>query len=178
MADRQINQSEKRAALERKLWRWGMIAALVVGCFCWYWFDPRNHEEEAQRQQTVTAMSKAQAFLNSDDKTAAEAAMLARELPFETVADKDAIFKLLAYAAENGDDSVLIRYGECLDPSLPPWGNTRKNGLMAWNIYKSSPDQEQAARVMTHLRGWLEDRSQAGDALAAQWLKEIEGRAN
>lgn len=163
--------------------RWGLIGLLVLACIAWFWFDPRNKQEPASSQTSEEAPKllppqssedQVRGFFKSGKMTPKQAAELAAKLPKGTPGEKDAVYRLYYFAAENGEPSVLLAYAACLDPSQPAWGSIEKNALEAWNAYKKAPDQEKAAQAMTHLRGWLEDQARSGNRKAAQWLAEIE----
>lgn len=170
----------------RSLWRWALLGVLLLACLAWYWLDQRKKEEPAAETPQVAEQPKAapqqeqsveeqvRQFFGGGRMSPGQAMELARKLRSAAPDEQDAIYRLYYFAAQNGEPSALFAYASCLDPSKPAWGTIEKSAPEAWNYYKKSPDQEKAAAAMTQMREWLEEKSRAGDAQAAAWLKEIE----
>lgn len=159
-----------------RLIRWGLLGLLVIACFCWYWFDPRNHEPQEQPAPVapLSVEDQVRNFFKGERMSPLAAAELAARLPKNTPQEQDAVYRLYYYAADNGEPSALFPYAQALDPSMPAFGTIEKDAPEAWNAYRKAPDQDKAAKAMTQLRGWLEDESQRGNREAANWLREIE----
>lgn len=192
-APERLEMEAPKASPVMRYLRWGLLVLLVIACLAWYFLDPRGKETgqvaEAPKTEEPAASEKAPAaedarsaeeqvagFFRSGTMTPKQAMELAAKLPRETVGQQDAIYRLYYFAADNNEPGSLLEYGACLDPSRPAWGSIDKNAVEAWDAYRKADNQEKAAQAMTHLRGWLEDQSRAGDKKAAQWLREIENR--
>ncbi len=177
-----------------KTWRWAILALLVAGCIAWFVLDPRKDSDKPappatskpEPEQIVTMPPKPAAepgveeqvrkFFASGNITPNAAAALAAKLQQKSPAEKDAVYRLLYFAAENGDTSVLPKYGESLDPSVPQFGTIKKDAVEAWAIYKrlkqTSPQAADAA--MERLYSWLKKEAGLGNAQARDWLRQID----
>lgn len=181
---------EGPAPLRRKagIWRYVILALLALGCLAWYLIDPgRDKPEEQPRQSaanaperqpaqnTPSAEDETRQFFNGLTITPQAAAELARRLPKNTDADKDAVYRLYYFAAENGERSVLMDFAACLDPSLPAWGSIQKDAPAAMNAYRDAESEKikGAAEARAHLLAWLKQKSAGGDAKAREWLSQI-----
>lgn len=185
----------RQTASKSRLWLWflsGLLALAAIGVFM---FLQSNRQTEE-----VPAVKKEEAFAPKPDKPKQQApkqeysvedrvrkffaggtisprgaAELAAKLPKNTPAEQDAVYRLWYFAAENGETSVLLMYGECLDPSMPQFGSIEKNGVESWTAYmklrESQPQKADAA--MRHLKDWLEKAAARGDAKARAWLAQI-----
>lgn len=165
----------------RKYWRWVILAVLILGCIAWYVFDPRFREEPqkaveetSQNAQQLSLEARINEFFRNPGRTAAGAMELAGKAKPATADEKDAIYRLYYYAAENGDKAALLPYGECIDPSTSQWGTIQKDAPAAFKAYQESGDPQKADAAIKRLRDWLEAQARAGNRQAGAWLKEIE----
>ena len=113
-------------------------------------------------------------FFSGQGRTPEAAAQLSRELPRETPAEQDAVYRLYYFAGEHGEQSILLEYAACLDPAKPQWGSIGKDAPAAWRIYeKAKATQPGAVAAQNNLKSWLEQKAAAGDAQAALWLRRL-----
>ena len=98
---------------------------------------------------------------------------LARELDTTTDEQKDAVFRLLYYAASEGYVPAFMSYAACLDPTREPWGTIAKDPLESYTYYKKAGTGE-AVAAMGKIREWATELNARGDARAARWLQEME----
>lgn len=173
-------------------WRYAIIALLALGAFAWYWFDPRNESGEAgapavaekkaddpkktpPAQQALSARERVDKFFASNDKSATGAMKLYAEIPKSTEADQDAAYRLLYFAAENGNTQGLFEYGKVLDPSQAKYGSIEKDGFLAYTAYAKAieANAQDAKAAQDNLLEWLRKESQAGNAKARRWLNDI-----
>lgn len=162
-------------AQESKVWRWVILALLILGCLAWYFIDPRfekQSDEEAPAPQASIA-SQVQEFFKNPDRSPSAALTLAEQMKPDIPEEQDAVYRLYYFAAENGDANALLAYGECLDPSLPPWGTIIKDAIAAFRAYQKSPQKEEAEKAMDRLHAWLEDQAKSGNEQAKEWLEQI-----
>lgn len=162
-----------------------VLLAALAGA--WYFFAyapeeagaPVRSEPEKPAAPSPQAGTEEQVrlFFNSQEVTPREAAALARTLPATTRAEQDAIYRLYYFASENGESSVLLEYGACLDPAKPQWGSINKDAPAAWNIYErlrqAGQHAAQGAAAQDALRAWLKSEAAAGNAQARHWLGQL-----
>lgn len=179
----------------KAVWRWAILALLALGCLAWYVFDPRSGDspepapapvaEPAQKQpsQTQPALARkpgteeqVKNFFSSPNITPQGAATLAAGLSRNTPAEQDAVYRLLYFAAENGENSVLPMYAGSLDPAMPGFGSIEKNAVEAWKVYEkmAETDPHKARAAMQRLHDWLSREAAGGNAKARDWLLKID----
>lgn len=122
---------------------------------------------EAEKNDTAGRVNKF--FAGQRDPVTAM--QLAAEVPAETSDQKDAVFRLYYYAAEQGDPVAMRRYAEILDPSMPSWGTIQKDGAEAWEYYGKLPDGQEAR---AKLKEWTEAQARTGNSAARAWLESME----
>jgi hypothetical protein len=94
-----------------------------------------------------------------------------KELPLET---QDSVYRLLYFAARNGDADAKLQLAKIADPLTPAWGSLRKNAAEAWRNYGAvAPQKPEAAQAMQDLKKWLEDETARGNAEARAWIEDI-----
>lgn len=179
-----LEMPQSAASVSPKIWRWAIPALLVIGCAAWLLLEPRRERApepafpkvERPAPQAAGAEEQVRWFFTAGSGTPQAAAALAAELPRKTDADKDAIYRLWYFAAENGENSVLPMYGNALDPSTPKFGSIEKNGAEAWNIYKKwqTIEPEKADAALQRLASWLARETSQGNAHARDWLFRID----
>lgn len=128
-------------------------------------------EAAAAAAQKADARGRARAFFASADKTPKAAVALAQELDATTDEQKDAIFRLFYYAANEDYAPAFTLYASCLDPTTPQWGTITKDGTAAWEFYRkaNTPEGTSAAdKVME----WVKQNAQS-DARAREWLRQM-----
>ena len=174
-----------QATSAKKYWKYAIAALLALLCVGWYFWDKSRPKEEnqpavAQGEQQpapqappakqLSAAEQVARFFAGNDKTPEAAIKLFENLPKNDDADKDAAYRLLYFAAENGDGQALLEYAKCLDPSRPQWGTIEKDATLALNAYSQAAkagvpgaEDEQAA-----LQAWLENRGKGGNLKAGQ----------
>lgn len=183
------NSLDAHAAKKTKLPLFIILALVLLAALAgaWYFFayapeekgTPVRSETEKPAAPSPQAGTEEQVrlFFNSQEVTPREAAALARTLPATTRAEQDAIYRLYYFASENGEPSVLLEYGACLDPSKPQWGSINKDAPAAWNIYErlrqDGQNGAQGEAAQTVLRAWLKNEAAAGNSQAAYWLTHI-----
>jgi hypothetical protein len=87
---------------------------------------------------------------------------------------RDAAYRLLYFAAQQGDSEAALATARCVDPATPAWGSIPKDGREAWAAYsKVASGKAEAARAMEALKKWLEDEATRGNAQARRWIDEI-----
>ena len=129
-------------------------------------------EAAASAAQKADARGRARTFFASEDRTPRGAVALAEELDADTDEQKDAIFRLYYYAANEDFAPAFARYAACLDPTAPQWGTITKDGATAWEFYKkaNTPEGNSAAdKVME----WVKQNAQT-DAKAREWLRQMQ----
>lgn len=170
----------------RRKWlasRYMIFLALIAICLAWYFFDPRKEAEEPhlpvpmetpaenqEQQQPLSTEQQVAQFFSSADKSPAMAMELFETVQKKTPAERDAAYRLLYYAASNGNQEGMYKYAECLDPSLPLWGTVQKNGPAAYEYYAKVANSKGAR---AQLLQWLKEQAAEGNASARLWLREI-----
>lgn len=87
---------------------------------------------------------------------------------------RDSVYRLLYFAAQQGDAAAVFGLAQCVDPAKPVWGSIPKNGREAWAGYaRVAAKEPDAAKAMHTLKKWLEDEAARGNAHALQWVDEI-----
>lgn len=170
-----------------------VLAALLAGGLAtWKFFDSKAQEEEAalsgkpgpEAPATTlpatpkTAEEQVRAFFSGPDVTAAAALKLAGELPRNTPAEQDALYRLYYFAAGQEAPGAFMPYAASLDPAEPKWGTIEKDAAAAYAAYAKAAASDpkvakQALEAQTRLRAWLEREAGAGNAQARAWLQEL-----
>ena len=129
----------------RKLWRWILLAILLLCLIAWYFLDkagkspensaPVEQRKEEPARQAMSVEESVRNFFTQENRTAEAAMKLAEELKAETPADQDAIFRLYYFAADQGNPAGIWAYGQCYDPASPQWGTIPKDGELALQLY-------------------------------------------
>ncbi len=128
-----------------------------------------------QAAASQTTEDRVRAFFAGNNRTPPAAAALSRELPKESAADQDAVYRLYYFAGERGESSVLMDYAACLDPGKPQWGSIGKDAPAAWDIYeKAKATHPEAAQAQQNLKTWLQQEAASGNAQAVGWLRQIQ----
>ncbi|MDR3363309.1 MAG: hypothetical protein LBO64_10810 [Desulfovibrio sp.] len=92
-------------------------------------------------------------------------------LPSET---QDSVYRLLYFAAQNGDVDAKLQLAKIADPLTHAWGSLRKSAAEAWRNYGAvAPQRPEAAQAMQNLKKWLEDENAKGNAEARAWIEDI-----
>ena len=113
-------------------------------------------------------------FADAAGRTPAGAAQLSREVTTDTPQDQDAAYRLLYFAAEQGEASAYMDYAACLDPAKPQWGSITKDARAAWTIYeKAKATQPEAAQAQQNMRAWLEQQAASGNRDAILRLRDL-----
>ena len=186
-----------------KYWRWLILLILLLGCFAWYFLDPRKGGQEGtspettagqaaekQGQQAGTPPQTSASTEPGEEKreesrgpkinfqgrsiTPAEAAELSRTLPRQTAGEKDAIYRLYYFAANHDEPGILLDYAACLDPSLPEWGTIGKDAPLAWSIYEKAEETDKVKAEAA--RNHLLEwlrKNAANNRQAKIWFEEI-----
>lgn len=158
-----------------------LIALLACGLGAWYFLNqkgnsnardqaPAAQKPVAKKEGPKTAAERVRDFF-AGERDPQKAMALAGELNPDSSDDKDAVFRLYYYAAENGNPEGALRYAETVDPSLPGWGTVKKDAVEAWRYYARTPNGD-AARAK--LREWTESQARAGNTAAREWLPRME----
>ena len=114
------------------------------------------------------------AFFAGSERTAARAVTLAQELAHTSPAEQDAVFRLYYFAAEQGENRILLDYAACFDPAMPAWGSIHKDAIEANRLYeKAKTSLPEAEERQKQLKQWLEQASAGGDAQAKAWLLQL-----
>lgn len=126
----------------------------------------------------ATAEEQVRAFFSGPDVTAAAALKLAAGLPKDTPAERDAVYRLYYFAAENEAPGAFLPYAACLDPAAPQWGSIDKDAAAAYAAYaKAAAGDAKVAKAameaQARLRAWLDREAAAGNARARAWLQEL-----
>lgn len=123
----------------------------------------------------LSADERVKAFFSGPDRSPAGATQLARELPKESPADQDAVYRLWSYAADKGEPGALMDYAACLDPAKPQWGSIGKDALAAWENYEKAKTGNPAAaeEAQQNLKVWLEREAASGNEEARDWLRRL-----
>lgn len=130
----------------------------------------RRAEEMAEKARQGDTVARVNEFF-AGQRDPVAAMHLAQEVPKTTSEQKDAVFRLYYYAAQNGDPEAIRLYAETIDPSKPAWGSIKKDGAEAWDYYGRLPDgQEDRARLKT----WTETQARTGNSAARDWLESME----
>lgn len=174
-----------------KAWIWILIIIILLACAgaaAWYFLmykpaqeaqtppaveQPAQPEAKPDRAPEAEKPKDTRTRVNdffAGDRNPAAAMQLAQELEKGTSAEKDAVFRLYYYAAEQGNPEGALRYAETIDPSLPAWGTVKKDGGEAWRNYGKSPEGEQAR---ARLKEWTENQARTGNSTAREWLREM-----
>lgn len=106
--------------------------------------------------------------------TPEEAVALVKSLP-ESPERADAAFLLLEYAADGGNAEAALAVGRYYDPTDgQPSGTIRKNPETAYDWYKIAlkGGQQEAQRLLTRLRQWLEKQAKQGSRPAREVLND------
>ncbi len=129
-------------------------------------------QAEAQRlAQRADARGRARAFFASADKTPQAAVELTRELDADSDEQKDAIFRLYYYAANEDYVPAYTAYATCLDPTTPQWGTIQKDAATAWDFYKKTGTPEGTAAADKVL-AWTRENV-TSNAKAREWLQQM-----
>lgn len=129
-------------------------------------------QAEAQRlAQRADARGRARAFFASADKTPQGAIDLVKELDANTDEQKDAIFRLYYYAANEDYAPAYTAYATCLDPTTPQWGTIQKDAATAWEFYKKAGTPEGTAAADKVL-AWTKENA-ATNTKAREWLQQM-----
>lgn len=173
-------------APKRRAWQWIILAVLILGCIAWYFLDQRNKTgEEAAAPQSEPAREspkplgteeQVRQFFREGKHSPKEAADLAAKLPRKTPQEQDAVYRLLYFAAENGEPSAYLPYGKILDPSTPANGSIEKNAPEAWAMYEKAQEAypKESAEARAKLRQYLQELAAHSDEKARQWLLQID----
>lgn len=164
-----------------------VIALLAILCLAWWYLDKREKDapvappaKSAQKEKkpetppaALSAEESVRQFFRGQDQTPQAALELAEQIGSSPAA-QDAVYRLYYFAAGKNDPAALLRYGACMDPSLPKWGTINKDGREAWDTYKKAlqAEPEKARAAMGNLRAWLEKEAASGNAQARAWLAE------
>lgn len=183
-------ESEAEGKDSRKKSRLAMlvIALLVIMCLAWWYLDKRHKDvpitqpaKSAQQEKKAespsaekSAEERVRQFFRGQNQTPQAALELAEQLGSKPDS-QDAVYRLYYFAAGKSDPAALLRYGACIDPSLPKWGTINKDGREAWEMYRKAlqGEPEKARAAMDNLRAWLEKEAASGNAMAKTWLAEI-----
>lgn len=185
-------------AKKNLFWKLGLICLLAAACLAWYLIEPAREsangagqekgpaENGAERQPAPSSgqgaissvEEKVRQFFRGGQLTAKNAALLAGELSTKTPAEQDAVYRLLYYAAEHGEPSMLLPYGACMDPSKPQWGTIEKDAPAALAAYRKAlaTEPDAARQNIDHLTAWLGQQASNGNRLAQKWLAEIKNQ--
>lgn len=173
---------------QKKLWRYLLLALLAIACIVWFLVAPpdllkRGSGPESGGEGQKTAQPSAQQSAEervggffAGSRVSPEAALeLSRQLPKNTPADQDAVYRLYYYAAANDVPAAYIDYAACVDPSRPQWGTIEKDAPLAWQMYEKAKKGDKAAAeaAQKHLLDWLEKEAKAGNARARDWLSAM-----
>ena len=122
--------------------------------------------------QKADARGRARAFFASADRTPKGAVALAQELDVNSDEQKDAVFRLFYYAANEDYAPAFTQYASCLDPTSPQWGTITKDGATAYEFYKkaNTPEGNSAADKVLE---WVKQNAQT-DAKAREWLRQMQ----
>lgn len=186
-----------------RLWRYILLALLILACVAWFIIDPGRPDEDSKKeagtvkieepksekaaqsgkepgqsgttQGQLSADERVGGFFAAANATPQAAFDLSQRLPRTTPADQDAIYRLYYYAAENDVPAALMPFALCIDPSAAKWGTIQKDAPLAWSVYEraKSVDPEAARAAQQKLLEWLRTQAKNGDAQAAKWLLEI-----
>lgn len=158
-----------------------LVALLACGAGAWYFLTQKDHgkspapapvaqKDASKKAGPKTAEERVRDFF-AGERDPQKAMDLAAELDPASSDDKDAVFRLYYYAAENGSPEGALRYAETVDPSLPGWGTVKKDAVEAWRYYARTPKGESAR---ARLREWTENQAKAGNTAAREWLPNME----
>lgn len=158
-----------------------MIAAIIallilIGILVWLYYGPEpDSGSKSAAKQEIAIEEQVKAFMGRPDKNGAHAVELAARLKPGNDAEKDAIYRLYYFAAQNGDPEGAFKYAEIVDPSTPQWGSIEKDGALAWDMYEkaSAGNASGAVAARENLEKWLVEDAGKGNANARKWLEEI-----
>lgn len=124
------------------------------------------------RPQQAGVEQQVRDFFAAANVTPQGAFNLSGQLPKQTAADQDAVYRLYYYAAEKDFPQALMPYAACLDPSQPQWGTIEKDAPLAWSVYERAKNSqpEAAAAAQKNMLNWLLEQVKAGNAKAREWL--------
>lgn len=135
---------------------------------------PAQTASPQQAAAPQTTEERVRVFFAGDNRTPPAAAALSRELPKESAADQDAVYRLYYFAGERGESSILMDYAACLDPVKPQWGSIGKDAPAAWDIYeKAKATHPEAGQAQQNLKAWLQQEAASGNAQAVGWLRQL-----
>lgn len=162
----------------RRLWRWALVAILILLCCAWYLFDPRKNDSPGEGMadnapRAATIEEQVRAFFKGEHASPKNAHSLSLKLSPKTKSEQDAVYRLYYFAAENDEPDAMLNYAACLDPSKPQWGSIEKNAPAAWEAYIKSSEPEKAAEAMKEMRSWLQKEADIGNSQAQVWLSEL-----
>ena len=132
--------------------------------------DKEPVKVEPEKMDTRAAVTAFFAGERKGERTAEGAMRLAAELVADTPEQQDAVFRLYYYAAEEHHAPGALKCAECFDPSLPSFGNIKKDAAEAWYYYGMHAD---GAAAREKMKNWVQDAANRGDANAKEWLKAL-----
>ena len=87
---------------------------------------------------------------------------------------QDAVYRLLYFAAQQGDAEATFALAQCVDPNTPAFGTIPKDAREAWKHYAAVLQQKpETTRAVQALKTWLENEAGKGNILAQQWIESI-----
>ncbi|MDR2574431.1 MAG: hypothetical protein LBC94_08865 [Desulfovibrio sp.] len=138
----------------------------------------RTANEPPQGSSALTPRERVREFMRDERASAQGAMTLYHDLSGlpdgGSPETRDAVYRLLYFASQQGDAEATFALARCVDPATPAFGTIPKNAPEAWTYYTAVvKEKPEAADSMRDLKIWLENAAGKGEAQARQWIEAI-----